>query len=105
MPQAAHTSASAHHGVPSSAVMTRTGVPSKSRFINSFMACPFELLFGSLEVVAVAPPADEQCGDEHECDGEQVPHAPSPVFVAHRFAIIALMVALVFAMAMSCPAR
>ena len=58
-----------------------------------------------LELVRVVPPADHDGDGEHERDGEHVPHALSPVFVAHRFAIIALTVALVFAMAASWPAR
>ena len=60
-----------------------------------------ERLFGSLEVVAVEPFADR---DEQQDGGERyehVPHPESPVFVAHRSAIIALMVAVVRAIAMS----
>ena len=69
------------------------------------MSFRVERLFGSLEVMAVVPFADR---DEQQDGGERdehVFHAPSPVFVAHRFAIIALTVLLVFAMAMSWPAR
>ena len=69
------------------------------------MSFRVERLFGSLEVMAVVPFADR---DEQQDGGERdehVFHAPPPVFVAHRSAIIALMVAVVLAIAMSWPAQ